>query len=702
MANSFTEIPVTGVNTYTFSFPYISQDHIKVFVGGALQTVNTHYTFTDTYTIQFTAGNVPSDTSQFIRIQRDTDTNNRLVNFSNTGLDAADLNLDSNQLFYMSQEAVDTSAEGMVKNETLNFDGQGSRIVNVADPVDAQDVATAAYVAEQITAGTGAVTVSASAPANPKKGDLWIDTADNIMYVYTGAEWVNGGVQETERHDFLGSDAFLVSGDQAYFAYDLHNGSVSSIVQVYLNGVLLKPTTASVDFTTGDYNILGASELSIKPAPSASDEITVVKSAAISAAILDELNTLKDSAVLVTTVGHGGRSIKETITASEGQTILNLTNSYVQDINNVSVYVNGVRQSAYVESTTTSITLTNPLTVGDEVVVIINEYSVNQGGHINPRPNLLINGGFDIWQRGTSFTTPNAWYSADRWISTHILSSGSITTSKNTFAVGQTVTGDSTNYLKIAGTSAFSNNNSSVILAQFIEGVETLEGKTTTLSFWAKTSNVSGRQLGVGLYQNFGNGANASTDVFVMGQQTDITNTWTQYTFTFDVDSINGKTIDGVSYLGLNIYAVAKGTSASAKGWTEIPDLGNDALEITQVKLEEGNTFTGWPHVDPATELFKCQKYFVGLTDVVASAGHDGAVYGGFNHCSVQFPRPMRNTPQVNVSSFTAEGHVTSTTGLTIQSNPNQLYIGAVNGTASAYRANNYRALFTYSADAEL
>ena len=380
MANSFTEIQVTGVDSYTFAIPYLSQDHIKVFVGGTLQTLNTHYTFTNTYTIEFTAGNIPADTSEYIVIKRDTSTDARLVTYSNTGLDADDLNRDSDQVFYMAQEAVDAVEGAMIQDESLNFDAQGKRIVNAADPVGPQDVATSKYVAEQIAGAQGAVTVSETAPTDNTKGDLWIDSSDNIMHVWTGYEWVNGGVQETARFDFLGSDASAVVDGRAIFPQSLHDLDSASITQLYLNGVLLKPTTAALDFTTGDYDLFDGAGISIKPAPVGSDEITVIKSATISSVLLDEIDNLKNSAALITTAAHGGKSVKESFTATAGQTVINLANTYVQNINNVSVYVNGVRQADYSESTTTSITLTNPLSLGDEIVVIINEYAVNQNG----------------------------------------------------------------------------------------------------------------------------------------------------------------------------------------------------------------------------------------------------------------------------------------------------------------------------------
>jgi hypothetical protein len=52
-----------------------------------------------------------------------------------------------------------------------------------------------------------------------------------------------------------------------------------------------------------------------------------------------------------------GITKKESFVATAGQTVFNLANTYVQAANDLSVYVNGVRQAAYVETTTTSVKL---------------------------------------------------------------------------------------------------------------------------------------------------------------------------------------------------------------------------------------------------------------------------------------------------------------------------------------------------------
>lgn len=293
MANSYVEIPVSGASTYTFPFPYIAEADVKVYVGGVLQTISTHYTFTSSNIIEFTAGNVPADTSQVVRIQRETEAENKLVTYSNTGLDADDLNLGSNQNFYLAQEATDKAEEAVSSGAdgTLTV---GGRLTNVSDPVDSQDAATKSWVASQVAGGNGSVTSSSTAPTGASQGDLWIDTDQNIMYVWTGSEWVNGGVQDVERHDILGSSLTPIFGRGIIDPVD-HNGGVSQVTAVYLNGVLLKPTTIMLDFSTGDYDILDTAHVALASIPAADDEITVIKSASMSASLIADINTVKNS-----------------------------------------------------------------------------------------------------------------------------------------------------------------------------------------------------------------------------------------------------------------------------------------------------------------------------------------------------------------------------------------------------------------------
>lgn len=62
--------------------------------------------------------------------------------------------------------------------------------------------------------------------------------------------------------------------------------------------------------------------------------------------------------------------------ATKGQTIFNLVSvSYAPNINNIAVYINGVRQShgSYTETDSTTITFSEGLTAGDKVVFLVNE-----------------------------------------------------------------------------------------------------------------------------------------------------------------------------------------------------------------------------------------------------------------------------------------------------------------------------------------
>jgi hypothetical protein len=250
--------------------------------------------------------------------------------------------------------------------------------------------------------------------------------------------------------------------------------------------------------------------------------------------------------------------------------------------------------------------------------------------------NYIINGAFDVWQRGTSFSVGSGeGYSADRWVAAR-LDAGQATQENFTPAELQAIGyGEATHYIKIAG----SGVRTSQRLIQRIEEVRTLAGQTVTLSFYAKDNSAGGEYIAL-LGQNFGSGGSAAVNQSAV---IPITSSWARYQFQFTLGSMSGKTIGANSFLEVQLRQ-------------------NDAvafeMDIWGVQLEAGSVATPFKRHAPSLqgELAACQRYY---WQVVTGSSGSQAVTGGwmFNATQLEgilvFPTTMRAVPTLVSGSGT-------------------------------------------------
>jgi len=220
--------------------------------------------------------------------------------------------------------------------------------------------------------------------------------------------------------------------------------------------------------------------------------------------------------------------------------------------------------------------------------------------------NKIINGNFDIWQRGTSQTN-SGYGSVDRWQNSHSVASTK-TASQQAFTVGQTeVPGNPKYYLRNVVTTGGGAGDTASTQSR-VEGVESLSGKTATLSFWAKAD--SNKSIATEFVQYFGSGGSPSAAVNSIGVTThNLTTSWQKFTATVSIPSISGKTIgsDGNDYLRLQFW-FDSGSTYSARN----NSLGNQSgtFDIAQVQVEEGSVPTPFEHRPYGIELSLCQRYY--------------------------------------------------------------------------------------------
>lgn len=167
------------------------------------------------------------------------------------------------------------------------------------------------------------------------------------------------------------------------------------------------------------------------------------------------------------------------------------------------------------------------------------------------QPN--INGFFDVWSAGTSFTT--AVGTAIGWIATTLGTAGAATINQQTFSTR-------TSQTAVPGFPTFFHRWNQTTLASTtptlqsrIEDVATFAGQRVTLEFYAQANQIIPT---VQLRQFFGTGGSPSADVVVSASSlvnsVAVSTAFTRYAIAFDVPAIAAKTIGSTavtSYLAI-------------------------------------------------------------------------------------------------------------------------------------------------------
>jgi hypothetical protein len=240
--------------------------------------------------------------------------------------------------------------------------------------------------------------------------------------------------------------------------------------------------------------------------------------------------------------------------------------------------------------------------------------------------NIIINGGMDIWQRGTTFTaTANLTYLADRWYNS---TGTTLTVTRDT----DVPTSPYFQYsLKMVGTGTNS-------IAMRIESANTipLAGQTITFSFYAKRTSGAGA-LSVNFY--YPSATDNFTSVTQIGSSNVVSSSpsssWTRYQ-----------------------VSVAIGTNITTGLLVLIDNTNASTTFITGAQLELGSTATTFSRNASTIggELISCQRYYTKSYNqaVVPGTGdtagkirtYSGSESTGALGITVYIP-PMRTAPTI-------------------------------------------------------
>jgi hypothetical protein len=349
----------------------------------------------------------------------------------------------------------------------------------------------------------------------------------------------------------------------------------------------------------------------------------------------------------------------------------------------------------------------NRLAVGsnDQVLVADSAASTglawkSYGAQVVAGKNAVINGGFDVWQRGTSVVGANnsTTFTADRW-NAYRGSAGSTFTRQ--------VTGDTTNLpniqycLRVARDSG-NTGTGNIITAQSVESINAIPfaGQTVTVSWYARRgANYSAASNNLNYEFITGTG----TDQTILGTYTGavtttgtrtLTTTWQRFSYTVTLAAT-------ATEFGLDFYFAPTGTAGAA-----------DYFEITGVQVELGSVATPFSRAGGTMqgEYAACQRYYQGGPVLLSRPTSSGGLNLNAYDCYFYVVQ-LRNAPTI---TFLAHDGTAGAVSLYVSGTPSKSttiagmvsYPWGFNGnfasTSWGTTANGALLAYSFTANAEL
>ncbi len=339
MALSYVDYTGDGSNTdFNVTFPYLAKTHVHVYING---TETTAFIWLSASQIRLTTA--PAN-AVIVRVKRTSPTAARLVDFQNgVTLDAnADLDQDSNQLFYITQESLDNAGTGGALGSAAvdSFTGNGTNTIYVlTSPPDTTLPITVTVDGVALVAGVGYTLTGQNLvlTSPPAPGSV-------VAVTYTTLVASSGtGLGSATFDAAITYDIFTGNGSTPSFTLKAPPGNLAAM-DVAINGVVKTPGT--------DYLLTGQ-VITFTTAPAAAANI-LVRYAATLAATAESV-------------------IQESRIATENQAVFLLTATYQPGAQTMMVYQNGLRLTPgtdYAETDSTTVTILTNVDVLDQFLFV--------------------------------------------------------------------------------------------------------------------------------------------------------------------------------------------------------------------------------------------------------------------------------------------------------------------------------------------